>query len=358
MRPLAALGRRLIAVLEEGARLAGRGARARVEGASAGLACAARCSRPGARCSPAAGAARPIPISSTGSRSIGSRGANIDVGLHRHWLDPTRPLADDGAGAGAWRARHLGDACDGRRRGLGAAEARTGASHLAAPRRPSRRPGRSTMRDQRRSADRHRCQARRHAPLAGAYARADRGVAAAARWACSPRSAAQGGPCADRRPLARAGLPLYAQHVDPIDTGTLVDMFRDDPRASLLGTDALRDGVDVPGHSLRLVVHGGRALAAPDRAAHGARARRWRRHGAMTTASSARGCAQAFGRLIRRADDHGRFVLLSSAMPSRLLTPFRRGCEVRAVTLDEAVARSRAAFPAPSHRGHQARQPA
>ena len=57
---------------------------------------------------------------------------------------------------------------------------------------------------------------------------------------------------ADR--LARAGLPLYAQHVDPIDTGTLVDIFRDDPHASLLGTDALRDGVDVPGESLRLVV--------------------------------------------------------------------------------------------------------
>jgi ATP-dependent DNA helicase DinG len=57
---------------------------------------------------------------------------------------------------------------------------------------------------------------------------------------------------ADR--LARIGLPLYAQHVDPIDTGTLVDIFRDDPRASLLGTDALRDGVDVPGESLRLVV--------------------------------------------------------------------------------------------------------
>ena len=28
------------------------------------------------------------------------------------------------------------------------------------------------------------------------------------------------------RPLAQNGLPLYAQHVDPIDTGTLVDMFR------------------------------------------------------------------------------------------------------------------------------------
>ena len=60
------------------------------------------------------------------------------------------------------------------------------------------------------------------------------------------------GRIADR--LARAGLPLNAQHVDPIDTGTLVDIFRDDPKSSLLGTDALRDGVDVPGHSLRLVV--------------------------------------------------------------------------------------------------------
>src|SRR3546814_7694927 len=57
---------------------------------------------------------------------------------------------------------------------------------------------------------------------------------------------------ADR--LAPAVLPLFAQHVDPFDTGTLVDIFRADPHASLLGTDALRDGVDVPGESLRLVV--------------------------------------------------------------------------------------------------------
>src|SRR3546814_20428976 len=39
-----------------------------------------------------------------------------------------------------------------------------------------------------------------------------------------------------------------------MDTGTLVDIFRDDPSSRLLGTDALRDGVDVPGHSLRCVV--------------------------------------------------------------------------------------------------------
>jgi ATP-dependent DNA helicase DinG len=119
---------------------------------------------------------------------------------------------------------------------------------------------------------------------------------------------------ADR--LARAGLPLYAQHVDPIDTGTLVDIFRDDPRASLLGTMPLRDGVDVPGESLRLVIMEGvpgrgRRCSTP-------------RAGPPTGGSAyddrvvrAR-LAQAFGRLIRRKEDRGMFVLLSAATP--------RGC--------------------------------
>ena len=49
-------------------------------------------------------------------------------------------------------------------------------------------------------------------------------------FARRPRMRAVHGRIADR--LARAGLPLYAQHVDPIDTGTLTDIFRDDPRAS------------------------------------------------------------------------------------------------------------------------------
>ncbi len=71
---------------------------------------------------------------------------------------------------------------------------------------------------------------------------------------------------ADR--LAQMGLPLYAQHVDPLDPATLIDMFRDDPRASLLGTDALRDGIDVPGRSLRLVVLEGVPWAKPLRPAN------------------------------------------------------------------------------------------
>src|SRR3546814_1638804 len=103
---------------------------------------------------------------------------------------------------------------------------------------------------------------------------------------------------ADR--LARAGLPLYAQHVDPIDTGTLVDIFRDDPRASLLGTDALRDGVDVPGHSLRLAVMEGVPWPRPT-VLHAARRAVGGSSAYDDRVVRAR-LAQAFGRLIRRRD--------------------------------------------------------
>ena len=42
--------------------------------------------------------------------------------------------------------------------------------------------------------------------------------------------------------------------MDALDTSTLVDIFRAEENACLLGTDAVRDGVDVPGRALRLVV--------------------------------------------------------------------------------------------------------
>jgi ATP-dependent DNA helicase DinG len=130
---------------------------------------------------------------------------------------------------------------------------------------------------------------------------------------------------------------LLAQHVDPIDAGTLVDIFRDDPSASLLGTDALRDGVDVPGNSLRLVVmervpwprptvlHAARRMAGGG-SAYDDRVVRAR-------------LAQAFGRLIRRDNDHGIFVILSAAMPSRLLSAFPPAAPVRRVPLEIAIER-------------------
>jgi len=120
------------------------------------------------------------------------------------------------------------------------------------------------------------------------------------------------GRIADR--LARAGLPLYAQHVDPIDTGTLVDIFRDDASASLLGTDALRDGVDVPGHSLRCVVLEQVPWPKPS-ILH--RARRAAGGGSAYDDRLIRArLAQAFGRLIRSGEDSGHFIVLSPARPS------------------------------------------
>ncbi len=143
---------------------------------------------------------------------------------------------------------------------------------------------------------------------------------------------------ADR--LAQIGLPLYAQHVDPLDPATLIDMFRDDPRASLLGTDALRDGIDVPGESLRLVVLEGVPWAKPS-VLHAARRQASRAPTAFDDRHVRARLAQAFGRLIRRADDAGQFVILSAAMPSRLLSAFPPATPIHRLPLDEAVARVR-----------------
>ena len=44
--------------------------------------------------------------------------------------------------------------------------------------------------------------------------------------------------------LEAASVPLYAQHVDAMGNATLIDVFRSEEDSCLLGTDAMRDGVD------------------------------------------------------------------------------------------------------------------
>jgi ATP-dependent DNA helicase DinG len=46
---------------------------------------------------------------------------------------------------------------------------------------------------------------------------------------------------------------------------------------------------------------------------------------------------QAYGRLIRRADDRGVFVMLDRAVPSRLLSAFPEGVPVARVPLAQAT---------------------
>ncbi len=124
-------------------------------------------------------------------------------------------------------------------------------------------------------------------------------------------------------PLEEAGIPLYAQHVDAMDNATLVDIFRAEEHSCLLGTDAMRDGVDIPGNALRLVVFERTPWPRPD-ILH--RARRTHLSGGQPKdyddAIVRLRLRQAFGRLIRRADDRGVFVLLDRQTPARLFTAF------------------------------------
>ena len=136
-------------------------------------------------------------------------------------------------------------------------------------------------------------------------------------------------------PLADKGIALYAQHADGLEVGALVDIFRAEEDACLLGTDAVRDGVDVPGRSLRLLVFDRVPWPRPD-ILH--KARRVRFGGKGYDDAVARGrIAQAFGRLIRRADDKGCFVMLDASSPTRLFSGLPEGVELQRVSLVEAI---------------------
>ncbi len=333
-RPLVALGKRLEAVLEDAPDWLDAQARARVEGAIGGLSW--RAQTLSAWIALAARIGGPADADFVDWLAVERvDGREYDVGLHRHWLDPTRPLAE-----AVLKPAHGILVTSATLRGgedWPAAEARTGACHLgsAVGRFAADSPFDYAVNSEVRIVTDVR---KGDMPaLAGAYARlieaADGGTLGL--FTAISRLKNVHARIADR--LARAGLPLYGQHVDPIDTGTLVDIFRDDPRASLIGTDALRDGVDVPGHSLRLVVMEGvpwprpTVLHAARRAAGGGSAYDDRVVRARL--------AQAFGRLIRRKEDKGMFVLLSAATPSRLLTAFPPGVKVSRVHLAEAIER-------------------
>jgi len=137
------------------------------------------------------------------------------------------------------------------------------------------------------------------------------------------------------RPLAEAGLPLYAQHVDPLDVSDLVSVFRAEHHSCLLGTDAVRDGIDVPGQALRLIAFDRVPWPRPD-TLH--RARRMYFGNKLYDDALARGrLAQAFGRLIRRKDDRGVFVMLDSAAPTRLFSSLPEGVLLQRCTLAEAL---------------------
>ena len=105
--------------------------------------------------------------------------------------------------------------------------------------------------------------------------------------------------------------------------------------ACLLGTDAVREGVDVPGRSLRLVVFDRVPWPRPD-ILHKARRAHFGKRTYDDAVTRLR-LKQAFGRLIRRDTDRGVFVLLDPMMPSRLKRAFPPDVPFMRVGLKEAI---------------------
>ena len=270
-----------------------------------------------------------------------------NVGLARHWLDPTVPFATilarpaHGLLITSATLRDTGEA-DQELAWL-SAEGRVGALHLPSP----------ALRVSVASPFDYAAQTRAFVvtdvgpgdigPLAAAYrelflAAGGGGLGlftAIARLKAVHKLIAQ--------PLEQAGLALLAQHVDAMDNATLVDVFRTELDSCLLGTDAMRDGVDVPGRALRLVVFDRVPWPRPD-ILH--RERRTHLSGGDPRGyddSRARlRLRQAFGRLVRSSEDRGVFVLLDRRTPTKLLSAFPSGVEVRRVGLAEAVVETRA----------------
>ena len=135
--------------------------------------------------------------------------------------------------------------------------------------------------------------------------------------------------------LEAEGLPLYAQHVDRMNLQTLLQIFREEPHSCLLGTDAVRDGIDVPGEALRLIIFDRMPWPRAD-ILFKARAE-WQGREAWVDRVARLKLRQAFGRLIRRATDRGVFVMLDSRLPTRLTSAFPPDAPIERVGLADAV---------------------
>jgi ATP-dependent DNA helicase DinG len=269
-----------------------------------------------------------------------------DVGLHRHWLDPTIPfatvLAQPAQGLLVTSATLRDSGATDPDAAWLSAESRVGALHLPSPAIRVAVASPFDYAAQTRAFVISDVNARDLAPLAAAYRTLFLAAGGGALGLFTAISRLRAVHARIAPELEAAGIPLLAQHVDAMDNATLVDVFRTEEDSCLLGTDAMRDGVDVPGRALRLVVfervpwprpdilHRERRvhLAGGDPAGFDDRVVRFR-------------LRQAFGRLIRSATDRGVFVLLDRQTPTRLLSAFPVGVQVQRLGLAEAAVRTR-----------------
>ncbi len=336
-RPLVVLARALEDLLDAEADSLSGAEKARIEGALRGLDRRARFQLPAWRSVlQAVLADEGDPQFVDWFEAVASQGRLVDVALRRHYVDPTEPLA-----AAVLRPAHgvlvtsatLSD--PGHAHPFALAELRSGAARLeetpkilklASPFDYRANALALVVTDVTKTDARQVAAAMRELFLAAGGGAL--GLFTAVRRLRTVHDLIAG-------PLAQKGLSLYAQHVDALEVGALVDIFRAEVDSCLLGTDAVRDGVDVPGRALRLICFDRAPWPRPD-VLH--KARRESFGGRAYDDSLARGrIAQAFGRLIRRDDDRGVFVMLDAATPTRLFSGLPEGVELRRLDLVSAL---------------------
>ncbi len=261
------------------------------------------------------------------------QGRDYDTGLHRHFVDPAKPFAEqvlDASHGALITSATLRD-----EENWDAATARTGLDYMAAPPSQAAVPSPFDYAEQTRVYVVSDIDKNNPDQLATAYRELMKasGGGALGLFTSIARLRQVHQRLANTPEMEK--LMLLAQHVDPLDTGTLVDIFRAEENACLLGTDAVRDGIDVPGRALRLVVYDRVPWPRPT-ILHKARKDDFEerhfgvKYDDMLTRLRLK---QAYGRLVRRADDHGVFVMLDRAMPSRLTGAFPEGVDVHRIGL-------------------------
>ncbi len=267
-------------------------------------------------------------------------GRDMDVGMHRHWVDPTRPFVEEVVEKShgvAITSATLRDGSGDADADWKVAAARTGVTHLARP---------ALLHDVKSPFD-YASQTRVFIvddirkdnldQIASAYRELFLAAGGGGLGLFTAVNRLRSVYQKIAEPLDRSGIQLLSQHMDAMDVGTLIDIFKGERSSCLLGTDAVRDGVDVPGDSLHLIVFDRVPWPRPT-ILHKARKRSFpgRSYDEMIARLRMK---QAFGRLVRRKDDRGVFVMLDRQTPTRMLGAFPEGVDVVRTGLAETIKR-------------------
>ncbi len=265
-------------------------------------------------------------------------GKSIDVGLHRHYIDPMKPFAFaiiPHLHGMAITSATLKDSSDNEKTDIKGAYTRTGAYYLSAEPALSSFPSPFDYAANTKIIIIDDVNKNDLGQVSSAYQALFKASGGGALGLFTAIQRLQAVYDKIALPLEQSGITLYGQHIEKMDTGTLIDIFRDDKNSCLLGTDAVRDGVDIPGNSLRLLVFDRVPWPRPT-LLHKARRNEFggRNYDEMITRLKLK---QAFGRLIRRADDKGIFIMLDSGFPSRLHGAFPKDTQIIKTGLKDAV---------------------